>query len=91
MIAVNLVDQNGKPVPLSGATTMEIILRDPSGKSLPKSAEFSGDGSDGQIEYTTVAGDIDVEGYWEIRGHVITPLGEWWSDIGLHKLLPAWQ
>lgn len=53
-----------------GITTSEILLRDPDGNVDVKVAGFVTDGSDGRIQYTTVAGDLDEPGDWSLQGRV---------------------
>ena len=66
-----VTDQAGNAVDVSGASTKQIKLRKPSGTVLTKTAEFTTDGTDGQIEYTTVNTDLDVTGLWGIQGYVV--------------------
>jgi len=74
-IELRFLDGN-KIVPLQTATLKQIVLRKPDGTTkLTKTAVFTTDGSDGKIEYVTVAGDIDVAGMWEAEGYVETPEG----------------
>ena len=59
----------------------EIIFKKPGGTLLSKSATFTNTGTDGKIEYKTVAGDIDEIGTWEWNPHVIISAGnEWYAD-----------
>lgn len=58
------------PEPVDTATTKEIWLEKPNGTTVSKTAAFVTDGTDGQIEYITIAGDIDQAGTWKIQGYV---------------------
>ena len=74
-------DQDNVIVNISGAATKEIIFRSPAGLLKPFAATFVTDGIDGQIEYKTLAGDIDEVGTWEWQPHVLISAGnEWYSD-----------
>lgn len=64
---------------ISAATTKEMIFKKPDGTKLTKAGTFVTDGSDGILRYTTISGDLDQAGWWEVEGHVITPGGEWTS------------
>jgi len=75
-------------VDISGATTKQIILKKPSGEKLTKTAIFVTDGSDGQIAYTTISGDLDEPGGWEIQAKVILASGTWYSDVGNFDVHP---
>lgn len=79
---VTLVDENDAAIDVSLATTQEIRFRKPDGVMDVQTSVFTTDGTDGKIEYTTVAGDLDVAGRWSIQGHVILPTGDWQSAIG---------
>ena len=67
LLQVKIVD-NGAAVDISGATTKNIILTDPSGNSSDNTADFATDGSDGVIEFQCVAGTLDEVGRWKIQG-----------------------
>ncbi len=64
IIAIIKDKETGVLLNVSGATTKEIKLRSPSGIVKVKTASFVNTGSDGQIQYTTIAGDIDEVGIW---------------------------
>lgn len=44
-----------------------MIFRDPDGNDATVVAAFATDGSDGIVQYTLVAGDIDERGNWQVR------------------------
>lgn len=75
-------DQDNVVVNVSGAATKELIFKKPvTGALITKAAAFTTDGTNGKIEYKTVAGDIDEIGTWEWNPHVIISAGnEWYSD-----------
>ena len=66
-IVVTVTDDTGTVEDISSATTRSILLTDPSGTETTKSASFTTDGTDGKIEYTTVNGDINASGTWELQ------------------------
>lgn len=59
---------DGSPEDLSGLTLADqrLIFRKPSGEALIKVPTWgdAGDGSDGQLRYTSVAGDLNEPGVW---------------------------
>ena len=67
-------------VDISDATSTEILFLLPSGKVKVRPAAFSSDGTDGKIEYTTTAGDIDEAGGarrpWSFSGWIGRPAAE---------------
>jgi len=72
-------DQDGVVVDVSGATTKEIIFRSPAGVLLTKTATLFTDGTDGIIQYKTLAGEINEVGTWEWEPHVIITAGNEWT------------
>ena len=71
---------------ISGATTREFKLKKPSGATVTKSATFTTDGTDGQIEYVTVDGDLDEVGEWKLQVYLVLPSGSWRSNIGSFRV-----
>lgn len=69
---------------LSGATTKQILFSKPSGMLLTKTAVFTTDGTDGKIQYVTVAGDLDEAGQWTIQGYLV--LSTWTGHTDKHHL-----
>lgn len=73
-------------VDLSTTTSKAIILFDPAGNSTSHPAVFldggAGDGTDGIMEYTTVAGDLDLGGQWVWEAQIAFGGGtqRWASD-----------
>jgi len=82
---VTLMD-GSSVVNISTATTKEIYFQLPNGTKLTKSASFTTDGTDGKLRYTTVADDLSLAGGWRIQAHIITPAGQWRSDLGKFKV-----
>ena len=76
-----VIQDENKIVDISTATTKTIYLGKPDGSKLTKTAQFVNNGADGQIYYTSIAGDLDVAGSWSIQGAVAMPSGTWHSDI----------
>lgn len=74
-------DADGSAVDISAATTKQIIFVSPSGTSTTRTASFTTDGTDGQIEYVTVDGAVNAEGEWRVQGLVIFGGGTYRSQI----------
>jgi hypothetical protein len=83
---LTITDTAGTPIDVSTATVKYINFQDPSGVRMQKTAAFYTDGSDGKIQYTTVSGDIDMVGTWQIQGYVETSLGKFWTEKDLFKV-----
>ncbi len=74
------VTEDGAVFDISAATTMKIRLKDPNDVVVEEDAVFATDGTDGLMQYVTVADDLDVAGVWEIQGYLVTPSGTWTSS-----------
>jgi hypothetical protein len=79
---------SGTPTVLdvSGASTLELIFKSPSGVSTTKSAGLVTDGSDGKIKYTTVDGDLNEIGTWRLQAKIGIGGGVFRSDVGSFKV-----
>ena len=67
--------------PLEESIAKQIIFTKSDGTKVTKSATFVTNGMDGQIQYVTVAADLDQEGDWSYQGFVSLPAGSWHTDI----------
>jgi len=65
----------GTPVDVSTATSLAICFLKPSQEVLTAVATFTNVGTDGLIQYTTVANDIDEVGGWSWQGVISFPNG----------------
>jgi hypothetical protein len=66
---VTIEDCNG-PIDISAYTPLQLTFAKPDGTTSSKTATFYTDGTDGKIQYITLAGDIDMAGEWKIQGLV---------------------
>ncbi len=65
---------DGTPLDVSSATTMQIKLRPDEGTTKTKTATHVTDGSDGQVHYVSIDGDLVPGGVnWEIQPFVEGP------------------
>ena len=71
---------------VSGALTKDLIFRKPDGTKLTKNASFYTDGTDGKLQYTTISGDLDTAGSWNIQAYIVMPSGTWYSSVGSFKV-----
>jgi len=69
-ILTTTVLENNAPLSLVAATTKQILITQPDGTVLTKTASFYTDGSDGILTYTTIAGDL-VEGTSSMRAYLV--------------------
>ena len=73
-------------VDISSASTKQIIIKKPSGTVLTKNASFETDGTNGQINYTIIATDLDEVGTYQLQGKVIITDGTFRTDITKFKV-----
>ena len=82
LIQRQVLDQDGKAVNLSTATTKQIILKTLDGAvTVTKTADFTTDGKDGWLQCYTSATDLSAAGRWFLEVRVAIPGGEWRSTI----------
>jgi hypothetical protein len=74
------VTDGGVVVPLAAATTKQMKFKKPDGTVLVKAGAFTTDGADGNLQYTTIQGDLDQVGKWQGEVYVEFPTGKWHSD-----------
>ena len=65
------IEEDGTALDISTATTKQILIVKPSMTKLTKSAVFVTDGTDGMIEYVTIANDLDELGTYNIQGYIV--------------------
>lgn len=74
-----IVDTAGTAIDVSTAAVKFIYFQKPDGTKTKETAAFYTDGSDGIIQYTAVAGDIDQVGAWRVQGYVETSDGKFFT------------
>lgn len=76
-------DRNGAVKDISGYTTAkQIVLTDPTGTSVTKTADFTTDGLDGYLEYvTSLSTDIDVAGRWQAQARLASGSQDYKSSV----------
>jgi len=80
VIGMTIYDEQGAIVDVSSASVKYIIFYKHDGTTVNKSAEFTTDGTDGKIQYTTIAGDLNVGGIWKKQGYVVLSAGTWYTN-----------
>ena len=83
---LTIKDTAGTAIDVSTAVVKYINFQDPAGTKVQKTAAFYTDGTDGKIQYTTVSGDIDTVGTWQVKGYVETSLGKFWTEKDSFKV-----
>lgn len=82
------IKQAGVVIPVSSATTKEVMFKKPDGSKMTRTAEFVNGGAEGQVKYVTVAGDLDQSGDWQIQAYLVMPGRENYSDISTLVVFP---
>jgi hypothetical protein len=88
-VKFNITVMNGAvPLNVSNANNIYIIFQKPDigGSNLTKTATLVTDGTDGNIRYTTVAGDLDQIGTWQIQAKVDFGASVFSTDIQKFKV-----
>ena len=74
LFKVRIIDDIlGTAIDISAATTKKIIFVKRDKSRVEFAADFTTNGSDGYIEYSTQSGDLDQAGSWRIQGKTIGP------------------
>ena len=68
------------------ATTKQFTFKRPDGTTFDRVAVFTSDGSDGNIQYISVDGDLNIAGTWHLQAYVVTPAGNWKTEVGHLKV-----
>ena len=83
----NITVMNGTAVlNVSNANSINIIFQKPDGSDLTKTATLVTNGTDGNIRYTSVSGDLDQVGTWQIQARVDFGASVFSTDIQKFKV-----
>jgi hypothetical protein len=85
----NITVMNGAvPLDLSNADNIYIIFQKPdmNAATVIKTGSLVTDGKDGNIRYTTVSGDLDLLGTWQIQAKVDFGASVFSTDIQKFKV-----
>jgi len=82
---VTLMD-GSSALDVSGASTLQIIFKKPDNSNDTQTAVFTTDGTDGVVQYTSIAGDLDAAGKWAIQANVVLPAGSWKSNVSTFRV-----
>ena len=77
---LTITDTAGVVIDVSTASTKFIYFQKPDGTKVKETAAFYTDGTDGIIQYTSVSGDIDQTGLWQVQGYVETSDGKFFTQ-----------
>lgn len=68
-------------VDVSTASLITFMFRKPDDEIITRNAEFTSDGTDGQVYYDTINGDLDEAGYYKLQIKVIFTNGVFYTNI----------
>jgi hypothetical protein len=71
-IVVTIKDQDNAVIDVSAALTLEIKMRRPDGTKITKTATFTTDGTDGQIQFSSLSTDFTIKGIYQFQPRVVT-------------------
>lgn len=85
-----LIIENGAPVDISAATTKLVILLRPDGSFKSAAGVFVTNGTDGKLQYTTIAGDLPqtTPGKYSFQVKIGLPSGQWYTTDHTVEVLP---
>ena len=75
------VQEDDVAVDISAATAIAFYFGSPTGLTKTKVGAFVNDGTDGLIKYTTVSGDLDEVGPWQVQAKVDLPAWQGHTEI----------
>lgn len=87
IINITVKDQSNNPVDLSSVTSHNIYFRKPD-KTVVTTSGVVSDATNGIITYTVPSGQLDLVGIFSIQARVITPSGQFSSNISEFRVDP---
>jgi hypothetical protein len=76
-----VLTRDGAAFDVSAASVKQIVLKDAAQVVRVKTASFTTDGTDGKVQYTTIAGDLMAVGPLAVQAKITVPSGSWTSDV----------
>ena len=71
MIEYTVLDTLGVALDISGATTKKLVFKKPNGVVITKDADYTTDGSDGKLQYSSTTGDLLPYGTWSVQAYIV--------------------
>lgn len=72
LLVFTVLDENGAIMDVSLSTSIELIFRKSDDEVITRVGTFHTDGTDGLVDYHTVAGDLTVSGEWLVQAKITT-------------------
>jgi len=80
------VKDDGVVVDISLASSLNVIIKKPSGQSYTKTGTLLNDGTDGKMYYTSINGDFDAAGLYKIQGKVTINNAIYYTSISSFRV-----
>lgn len=80
LLRITIEDENGAK-DVSGATTKTLIIKKPDDSISTYSMNYYTDGTDGIVQYATVAGDLDQAGIYKYQTYLVISPYTYYSDV----------
>jgi hypothetical protein len=80
-------DQDGTAIDLSTASPKQFLIRRADGSVVTKSVSFTNSGTDGKVQYTTVAGDLNTPGLYRLQGKFTVGASTYYTNIDTFQVL----
>lgn len=75
------IKDDGIIVDISQAISITMIFKKPDDEVVHKIGTLLSDGTDGQVYYDTIVGDLDEAGYYKLQAKVVLSNGTYYTDI----------
>jgi len=85
---VTIKNSLGVAVDVSSSTLRKFTFRKPGGAAVDKTAVYTTDGTDGQIQYVAEADFLDVVGTWDYQATVTITAGTFHGDLLTFRVWP---
>jgi hypothetical protein len=83
----NVTDPNlAQPIDLTNAADMTFTFVNSKKRRFVVPATLTTDGTDGRLEYSTQAGDLDISGRWKMQAKFRIGAGIWNSEVVIFQV-----
>ena len=75
------IKDDGVIVDISAASSVTMMFKKPDDEVVNKAGTLYTDGTDGQVYYDTLVGDLDEAGQYKLQAKVVLAAGTYYTDI----------
>jgi hypothetical protein len=75
------IQDDGEAVNISNASSITMVFKKPDDSIVYRSGILLTNGSDGQVYYDTISGDLDEAGLYKLQARVVMPSGTYYTDV----------